>query len=96
MCHTPNFNNAALEERLVTREVISYQLTRPAGEEAACMLAAAAVGKVVNHRRHRIVLRGAVTSQVRAMRATESGLEHRHRSLICVQDLLGKQCRLQR
>src|SRR5262249_54801608 len=94
VCETAYSQHASIEECLVAGVVIADQLARPAVEEAAHMLTAAAFGKVVNHCCHRPILSRAIAPEIRSMRVPESRLEHRHRSLVRVYDFLREQCRL--
>src|SRR5215469_2421002 len=83
--HATDLGDAALEERLVSGEVIADELAGPAAEERSGVMAPATLGKVIHHQRDRIELRRPVAPKVRLVRVAQAGLEHRYRRLIGVQ-----------
>ena len=93
--HAARFRDALGDQGLVARVVVADEGAAPVAEEVPGVLAGAAVGKVVDHRPHRIVGADAVGPQVGPMGLAGPGVEHRHRRLVGVQHREGEEFFLQ-
>src|SRR5580704_1787251 len=66
------FDDPSLEQRLVTRVIVTDEFAGPVPQERSSVLTAATFRKVVDHDRQFVVFGGAVTPQVRPVRSTEA------------------------